>query len=158
MSRVGLYAGKWTVLLHCNISNIALWTRSHQRWAQMHYTASRINSTSNLWLITSVSHLSQPSPFPVLNNTCLFCFFHYFFISEAPDISNSIPIVLTSSPLQKESRFISNYCIFDLSLISQYSLVPLWFDFTFPSIKFSYFTATFPSIKTSCIYLKTTEK
>ena len=57
---------------------IALSTRSHQRWAQMHFTASRIDSASNLWLITSVSHLFQPSPFLVLNNTCLICFFHYF--------------------------------------------------------------------------------
>ena len=37
-------------------------------------------------------------------------------------------------------------------------LFPFWFNFAFPSMKFSYFTATFPSIKTSCIYLKTIEK
>ena len=45
-------------------------------------------------------------------------------ISEALNLSNSIPIVLTSSPLQKESRFILHFCMFDLSLIS-HSLVPL---------------------------------
>ena len=35
--------------------------------------------------------------------------------------------------------------MFDLSLISQYSLVPFGFNFAFPYIKFPYFTATFPS-------------
>ena len=60
----------------------ALSTRSHQRRAQMHYTASRINSTSKLWSITSVSHPFHPSPFPALN-TCLFCFFHYFWSSRS---------------------------------------------------------------------------
>ena len=79
-------------------------------------------------------------------------------ISEAPDLSNSIPIVLALSLLQKESRFFLHSCMFDLSLISQYSLVPFGFNFAFPYIKFTYFTATLPSIKTSCIYLKTTEK
>ena len=39
--------------------HIALSTRSHWRRAQMHYTASRINSASGLWLITS-NHTSIP--------------------------------------------------------------------------------------------------
>ena len=82
MSRVDLCAWKspkadsFTSLWHQY--HIALSTRSHWRWDKTHYTASRINSASNLWSITSVSHLFQPSPFPVLNNTCLFCFFHCF--------------------------------------------------------------------------------
>ena len=37
-------------------------------------------------------------------------------------------------------------------------LFPFWYNFTFPYIKYFYFTATFPSIQNSCIYLKTTEK
>ena len=68
-------------------------------------------------------------------------------ISKALDLSNSILIVLASFLLQKESRFILHSCMFDLSLISQYSPVPFGFNFAFPYIKISYFTATFLSIK-----------
>ena len=107
MSTVDLCARKspkWTILPHCNISTTQHCQPEATGDEPRHITQHQESIPHQIYDQSHQFHIYTTHPHFQYSTTLAYS--ASSIISEAPDLSNSIPIVLTSSLLQKESRFI----------------------------------------------------